>query len=418
MRGRAWLATASIVLTASAASAAPVTLKWGVGQGGQFLDLYKEVARLFEERNPNVKIELIQAGYDQLREKVVVAHAAGTPIDLFEAHSQYLAELAESGIIADLGPFIAADRDLRLQNYIPVTVTGNQWKGKQVGLPVAAFMDVMYYNRRHFADAGLPEPPRPQGCRTDSCPQWWDWTDLENTLRKLQRDTNGDGKPDQVGLQMTSFWSRIMPFIFQAGGHLFDENYSRAILDQEPAVETLTFLQNLQSRGLLAGSGFFEGRTTMYVSGPWDLPGAIQAGIDFDVAMLPRYRHFGTRASNLPIHMSSITPHKKEAWEFIKFLLSPEVQRQLTRKVEWLVPAYIPAALEYTRRSGPPASKHVFYEQMVADPGHRILSHPLMPKIGPIVQGAFDRIWRGETAVRPALQEATRQINALLAGGR
>ncbi|HEX6971721.1 MAG TPA: extracellular solute-binding protein, partial [Limnochordia bacterium] len=113
----------AVLLACSAATAvaapAQITLQWGVGQGGAFMELYQRIADAFEAAHPNVTIQITQSGYDQLREKVVVGHAAGTPIDIFEAHSQFLAELAEEGIIADLGPYLAADRSLDLSQYIP-----------------------------------------------------------------------------------------------------------------------------------------------------------------------------------------------------------------------------------------------------------------------------------------------------------
>lgn len=403
------------VFEATAFAQADVVLQWGVGQGGQFMELYERIAEMFEERHPGVEIEIVQAGYPELREKVIVAHASGDPIDVFEVHSSNLAEVAERGIAADLGPYLAADPDVQLDAYIPVTITGNQIRGKQMGLAVAAFVDVMYVNVEHFRTLGISLPPQPRGCWPDSCPQEWTWTDLADTLQRLTRDTDGDGEPDQHGLQLSDWWPRTTPFLFQAGAHFFDETYSRAVLDGEEAVEALTFLQDLAQRGFLSGGGFHQGTTSAYISGPWDLAGIDASGVDYDVVMLPRNRHHGTRASSLPIHMSAITPHPEIAWEFIKFVISPEVQSQLTESVEWLISSYVPAAIEYTRAPGGPQGKHVFFEQMMADPGHRPITHPSMQQFDAIIQSAWSAIWQGTTAVRPALQEANRQINAIIA---
>ena len=393
----------------------PIVLQWGVGQGGQFIELYQRVAEMFEERHPHVKIEIVQAGYDELREKVIVAHAAGDPIDVFEAHSAHLMEMVDRGIARDLGPFLEADPSVDLEGYIPVTITGNQVRGRQVALPVAAFVDVLYVNVEHFKTLGLPLPPQPHGCVPDSCPEEWTWQEFAETLQRLTRDTDGDGVPDRFGLQLGDWWPRTTPFLFQAGAHFFDESYTRAILDSEEAVDALSFLQDLSLRGFLSGGGFSGGTASTYISGPWDLPGLDASGIDYDVVMLPRHRHHGTRASNLPIHMSAITPYPEIAWEFIKFVISPEVQSTLTESVEWVISSYIPAALEYVRAPGGPAGKHVFFEQMMADPGHRVITHPALSQMDPVVQRAWTSIWRGESAVRPALEEATRQMNAIMA---
>jgi|GEM_PF-2834569 len=416
---KAWRAAllfvAMAAFSASGWAAEPIVLQWGVGQGGQFIELYQKVARMFEERHPHVRIEIVQAGYDELREKVIVAHAAGDPIDLFEAHSSHLMEMVERGIARDLGPFLAADPDVDLGGYIPVTVTGNQVNGRQVALPVAAFVDVLYINVEHFRTLGLALPPQPHGCMPDSCPEEWTWQEFADTLQRLTRDIDGDGVADRFGLQLGDWWPRTTPFLFQAGAHFFDETYSRAVLDSDEAVDALTFLQDLSLRGFLSGGGFTGGTASTYISGPWDLVALDASGIDYDVVMLPRHRHHGTRASNLPIHMSAITPYPEVAWEFIKFVISPEVQGRLTESVEWLVSSYVPAALEYVRAPGGPAGKHVFFEQMMVDPGHRVITHPALSQMDSIIQRAWSSIWRGEAAVRPALEEANRQMNAMMA---
>lgn len=86
----------------------------------------------------------------------------------------------------------------------------------------------------------------------------------------------------------------------------------------------------------------------------------------------------------------------------------------INRFVDWVVPAYIPAAQEYVERPGPPEHKYLFFEQMMLDPGHRVLTHPKMPAIGPIMQETFNAIRDGVMPVRSALIEANRRINALL----
>ncbi|HEX6971054.1 MAG TPA: sugar ABC transporter substrate-binding protein [Limnochordia bacterium] len=378
---------------------AQVVLRWATGQGGAYFEFAQALAARYEEET-GVKIDVQFANYDELREKVIIQHAIGDPIDIFDMHSAYLIELTEAGILMDLRPYLEMSSVIDLDEYIPATVEGNNWNGKQVGLPIATFFDVLYYNADHFADTGLAEPPAR-----------WTWDDFERDLQTLTR-IGPDGSIERAGLQHHPWWATTMQFIYQAGGDFFDSANRRAVLDEAPVVEAVSFLKELRDRQLMVDDGFRQGRVATLVAGSWDLRSLSELGIPFGVANLV-YRGTGTRASNLPFHMSSISHHPDAAWAFIEYLFSPEVQAELHAAMGWM-PAWIPAAQQFVNQPAPlPLHRERLLELLVSG-GHIPPRHPLFARIEPSVNQTFDRIFRGELAVESGLAELNRQINAII----
>ena len=48
----------------------------------------------------------------------------------------------------------------------------------------------LYYNKQHFAEAGVEEPD-----------ENWNWDDVAEAARKLTKDANNDGEPEAWGVE-------------------------------------------------------------------------------------------------------------------------------------------------------------------------------------------------------------------------
>ena len=61
----------------------------------------------------------------------------------------------------------------------------------------------------------------------------WTWADFKATAKKLTKDTNGDGKPDQYGFTWASneIFPGIMPWVANAGGNLTSDDVCTATAD-------------------------------------------------------------------------------------------------------------------------------------------------------------------------------------------
>ena len=157
--------------------------------------------------------------------------------------------------------------------------------------------------------------------------------------KRLTKDTNGDGKPDQYGL----VWNYTEPFFFIPfmsgfGGWVMDTNGVPS-LDSKGTVAGLKFIQDLRDKYKIIPSEadyniadilFKDGKAAMIVNGDWSWSGYQKAGIDIGVAPLPKIVSTGLWCSPMispkgfSVNVNVTGEKKKWVVELLKFLTSPE----------------------------------------------------------------------------------------------
>ena len=71
---------------------------------------------------------------------------------------------------------------------------------------------------------------------------------------------------------------------------------------------------------------FITGRVAMYQTGGWDIPAnEAEAGFEWSMAPLPKGKSESTFLHLTNYVMSAQSENKEAAWEFLKFLASPEI---------------------------------------------------------------------------------------------
>jgi maltose-binding protein MalE len=115
-------------------------------------------------------------------------------------------------------------------------------------------------------------------------------------LKRLTVDQDGDGRPEIFGLvfnMIEPFW--LVPWLGGFGGWVMDD-YRRPTLDSQAMVNALQFVKALKDAGVtprecdypLADTLFKKGRAAYIVNGPWSWEGYAEAGIQIQLAPLPR----------------------------------------------------------------------------------------------------------------------------------
>ncbi|MBT2656120.1 sugar ABC transporter substrate-binding protein [Bacillus sp. ISL-18] len=198
----------------------------------------------------------------------------------------------------------------------------NSADGKILGLPVGYTTHVVYYNKALFDKAGVEYPKA-----------GWTWDDLQETANKLtNKDTKVtgfafSGKPDPYDFEMY-LWGNNASYVDKDGN-------LKGNLDSKKSVEVFKMFQNMAKKGTAItteGSGDTEmksGKVAMFVYGAWGLKPLKEAGIDYGVVELPKFKN-GKSVSILSssgISVSKDSKHKKEAFEFIKFWTSEEANK-------------------------------------------------------------------------------------------
>jgi len=293
----------------------------------------------FEAKNPNIKINLTVVTWDDFDTKMQTMIAAGTPPDVWSHWGPSgFADYVIRGLAADLTPFIEKD-NYDLSDFIPEVLSIYTLGGKVYGLPMLTTGSFIFYNKDLFDAAGVAYPP------TDWDDTSWTWDKFVEMCGKLTNDT-GDPATTVFGCNL-GFWPNDQ-YAWVWGQDLYpDSAYQtgfadEAYLDSEAAVTAFQARQDMvwklhympdpaQADALSAGGGLFEGgKVAMHLTGGWgwwNFPG-LEKEFKWAVAALP---YGGANRRDVvftdPWMMSAKTAHPDEAWAFLKYLVSPEVQR-------------------------------------------------------------------------------------------
>ena len=100
---------AFLVAVAPAAFGKKVVLNWWINHSATELPLFKQAAKLFEEKNPNIQVKMsnVTAGY---YDKLMTAGAAGTMPDIYYSRGgSGDARFYARGLALDLSPYVKKD---------------------------------------------------------------------------------------------------------------------------------------------------------------------------------------------------------------------------------------------------------------------------------------------------------------------
>lgn len=167
---------------------------------------------------------------------------SGTPPDLMALVSlpntghppSELTEAASSKHLVPLDDHLKRERALSLADFFPAALDSCHQQGQLLGVPLMAVPMLLLYDTQRFGEAGLPPPAND-----------WTWRRFLEAARRLTRDTNRDGTPDEYG-----FWpfvgnGAMLSLIWQNGGDVVSADKKRAALTDPAAREAIEFFADL-----------------------------------------------------------------------------------------------------------------------------------------------------------------------------
>lgn len=375
-------------------------------------------ADAYMKRHPGVKIEVITEPGDYY-DKLLVLAAAGDFPDVTEVIPAQSIPYLERNLWVDLTPIIARDPDFRLREFIPVTLDLFRWGQGLYGLPASAFSLIGSYNAEHFLAAGADLP--------NNMGDGWNWPGWIQVSRKLVRDLNGDGAPDELATALsTSIW-RLSYWAENAGGSMFDQRIDpqRSRFASPPVVTAAEFMKSWIDLGV-ADRDFSSSRDRLlagkigmiFDQGSTIISYYQNAGTLFslDFVELPRGpRKGGTDVTANGFQISAATPHLEEVWKWVKHLTANvEVVRDHVRRTT-RVPALYRLIPEYGKLVGSDAPHVAAWVQSVANPESQM--RPLIREgvqIDRLFSAAMRRVLQGEVPASEAFRDLDQRVNAIL----
>lgn len=380
----------------------------------------------FEKENPGIKIkaQYIPTG-DALIQKLITAIQSKTAPDISWLHSDFMENLVNADAIYKMDDFIKGDYGIsqeELNDIYPALRIYASYKGVLYSIPMEATNLALLYNKDMFKQAGLdPEhPPK-------------DWNELRDFTKKLTLDKNNDGTFEQVGFFVPVFpsagplgpWTvwQFMPFLWQAGGNMVDSVQSHVIYNEEPGVEALNLWKELYLEQKLNtftsdfDVAFTSKRLAMAMDGPWNLPRYkdLLKNLNWSFAPLPAGPvKQATVVGGEYLAIFKQSKHPKEAWQFIKWMIQPEIQSFWSIKSGYLPVRHavlkVPEFQEYLKKN--PNFK-VFVDQMEVAEAQKPIDYGAL-EITHNIAEAIERATIGKLDVRTVLNEAAVKSNKLL----
>ncbi len=330
---------AGAVLAALLLACAPAKQKADEVVFWQFwpLEVIQPIVTRFESENPGVKVRIEQLTWDNGRDKITAAVAAGQPPDLCELGSTYMPRFLAAGSLSDWSAGVADQRD-RLRGWELCTVGDAIY-----GMPWVLGTRALFWNKSLFARAGLD---------TTKAPETWD--DVRRAAARIQKLGGGvHGYGVSAGDRQKLF-KKFMPYAWGNGGEILSAGLDSARFDSPENVQALEFYLSLRAVGTIGMQDqldreFKEGRLGLQISGAWLLKQIEKEvpGLRYGVALVPRPApDRGTHASFAggEVLVSFTGSRRKElALRLARFLVQPENALALAQAAQSVQPATIGA---------------------------------------------------------------------------
>ncbi|RTF26123.1 sugar ABC transporter substrate-binding protein [Serratia marcescens] len=309
-----------------------ITLRYAVWDRNQ-LPAEQEIAKRFEQANPDIKIEIELTPSAQYFVKLDSAAAGGVAPDIFWINMPYFVQYAKNGIMEPLAPYIK-DSGLKLDDVVASSVKAYQYNGQQMAIPRDVDSIAVWYNKKLFDQAGVSYPTSD-----------WSWDDLKNKATALKNGLKGAAFPLVMDLSIDGQDS-YMNLLFQNGNHIVPKDGQPTDIANDKSIWVYQQLQGMMKDGLMPSAQqmsevkteniFQSNRAAMVYAGSWlAAPFANNPLINdhIGVVMMPKIERQSGVAHSLAFAMSAKSAHKQAAWKYIAFMSSEASQAELAKVV-------------------------------------------------------------------------------------
>ncbi|MFI8685892.1 ABC transporter substrate-binding protein [Rossellomorea sp. NPDC077527] len=303
---------------------------------GDLETVLKDVVADFNASQDDIEVTpVFQGTYEESLTKFnTVAGTEDAPaiMQTFEVGTKHM---IDSGKVQPVQKFIDEDNydtsqwDKNISNYYSVD-------GEQYSMPFNSSTPVLIYNKDAFKEAGL---------NVDQAPMTY--SELMDAAKKLTKLK--DGKTSQYGFSILNYGWFFEEMLAAQGGHYVNKengregNATKATFNDEKGLKVFNLINDMYKEGTFYNVGqnwddiraaFQSGKVAMYLDSSAGVKTIIDnADFEVGVSYLPipdDADRQGVVIGGASVWMSSGIDEAKQkaAWEFMKYLTSPEVQAE------------------------------------------------------------------------------------------
>lgn len=383
------------------------------GDSPEFVEYqaFKRLVNEFNQESRTVEVKLVPGPGDySYFDKLITATAAGNPPDLFvdgiDVHQELLSVLVPVDSTSLAG-------HLDLKNYVPFVQENAVYNGHWYTIPWSLGTQFLLYNPKVFDELGLPSASAPET-----------WTELDKIGMRIA-GVNKSGRPDLFALVVQFDAWGFEPWIWQAGGRLYDSAKPQVTINTPQVVKALRFLaEGVNAKGYIAPPGNDTGRLiktgnlAMWEALPQHYSIWRQITGEYpQVALLPKDVESGTTVGGWHLYMAN-TPNRDATVEFLTWLTDPDRHARYLIDSGTVTPRFDLAQKSATFKEylaqhveARVALQQVMFGRML-DPAIR--RTPIGPQVEQLLQDAFMSAIRNKEAPEGALQKADEAANARL----
>jgi multiple sugar transport system substrate-binding protein len=394
-------AAASDVVSLSAGPATGDITIWAMGTEGEKLPA---IADAFNAANPDANVTITAVPWDDAPTKISTAITSGKTPDATLLNPSALASFVATGGFAAVPEGVVDATTLDAGAYESTLIDGTSYS-----VPLYVDTRTLFFRKDLAEQAGVEVPQA--------------WADYPAFAAALEGAGAKDGLLLPTG-ELGFTEQVLIPFIWNAGGAITDDEQSKFTLDTPEVVEGLATYQSMFTSGAASETGTYEpwgsveerlasAEIGSTIEGPWMVPTLKEIlGDEYEskigVATIPSGSVNGQSwldGGQLAVFRDAKNP--EGAWKFIKYLSEPE-QAAAFSKATGDLPA-VSAAWEPAGLTADPTTA-VFSEQLEETGSAPAIA--TWNQVASILAGYGEKLARG--TVTP--EEAAEQMQSELSG--
>lgn len=365
---------------------------------------------------PRIKVEVEHTPKAEYVNKLVAQVTGGAPPDTIGVSvTGDFNTVQATGMAREIDTLLKRDK-YDVADFHEVNLRQHKWGGKQIGLPYGWTTIVFFFNESLFKTHGVKTPYEHWKGGT------WTWDTYMDLVQRFNRV--GDNVFGTVSLPANNN-NLSFPFVWSNNGDIFDAPYSKATIDQAPALEAWDFLYKASQ---LAPGGD-QARISTRDAGKialwfdWDLwyQGNLKT-MQFSYSMAPppaspkSKRH--VFVGNAPgFSVTKEGKNQEEAWALLKHTVNPEGMKRyfLEANIQPLRKSQTATRDIWKSHAGIPNPDLMFELASERSKNGRIpprISN--FPDLQAVLREEFGNAWSNKQSVKDAAIKASERATALL----
>lgn len=370
--------------------------------------LIEEAIGRFNERYPNVQVETtfsVGDSWQDYSSKLVVQMASGNAPDVVGVAIEGTRMMVDKGVLVPLDDYLHNDPDgaEMLEDITQTAWNAFTVEGSIYEVPKDSNIVIMFYNKKMFADAGIPEPDPD-----------WTWDDFVSIAQKL---TTGEGESKVWGYMVRdNITTGYLPFLTTNGTNLLNPELTASNLKDPKVQESFQFIYDLVHKYKVAPvpeaktdiiNLFAAGRVAMIPTGMFAIPTFKENGFeDYAIAPLPKKESHSASFGVGGLGIVNSCEEKDLAWELVKELSSKEFAMRCAEEQTTLPVRRSAAASEAFAQVMPNAQ--LFYEEL--ENASAFPCPYIYPDMSRIVISMFESLITDQATVPAALAAADQEL--------